>query len=83
MSYTIPKTKKTVEVLVGTEERLCKINQKADNEADARLMGEAAILNANRKETNDAVDYVAKVSLFATKNSAVRRFRSYGREIFY
>lgn len=74
VSYTIPKTKKTVEVLVGTEERLCKINQKADNEADARLMGEAAILNANRKETTMQLTMSPKFSLFATKNVQLEDF---------
>ena len=74
VSYTISKTKKTVEVLIGTEERLCKINQKADNEADARLMGEAAILNANRKETTMQLTMSPKFSLFATKNVQLEDF---------
>ena len=38
VSYTNPGTRKTVEVLVGTEKRLYKTTQKADNEADARLI---------------------------------------------
>ena len=50
VSYKNPKTKKMVDVLVGTEERLYKTNQKADSEADARLIGEAAIRNANRRK---------------------------------
>ena len=40
VSYTNPKTKKTIEIMVGQEGRIYKSNQKADSEADARLMGE-------------------------------------------
>ena len=57
VSYTNPGSKQTVDVLVGTEERLYKTTQKADNEADARLIGEGAILNANRKAATMPVSY--------------------------
>lgn len=66
VSYRNPKTKKTVDVLVGTEERLFKTNQKADSEADARLIGEAAIRNANRKESTMQLTMPPKFSLMAT-----------------
>ena len=54
-----PKTKKMVDVLVGTEERLYKTNQKADNEAEAKLIGEGVLLQANRKSQYHADHYTA------------------------
>lgn len=74
VSYTNPGTKKTVEVLVGTEERLYKTTQKADNEADARMIGEAAIRNANRKETTMQITLPPKLSLIATNTVQLSDF---------
>lgn len=74
VSYTNPGTKKTVEVLVGTEERLYKTTQKADNEADARLIGEAAIRGANRKETTMQLTLPPKLSLIATNTVLLSGF---------
>ena len=74
VSYTNPETKQTVEVLVGTEERLYKTTQKADNEADARLIGEAAIRTANRKETVMQLTLPPKLSLAATNTVTVSGF---------
>ena len=66
VSYKNPKTKKMVDVLVGTEERLYKTNQKADSEADARLIGEAAIRNANRRESTMQLTMPPQFLLMAT-----------------
>lgn len=66
VSYKNPKTKKMVDVLVGTEERLYKTNQKADSEADARLIGEAAIRNANRRESTMQLTMPPQLLLMAT-----------------
>lgn len=74
VSYTNPATKKTVDVLVGTEERLYKTTQKADSEADAILIGEAAILEANRKETTMQLTLSPKLSLMATKTVRLSGF---------
>lgn len=68
VSYTNPKSKKSIEVLVGIEGRLCSINQKADNEADARLIGENAIRNANRKETTMTITILADPVMIASSN---------------
>lgn len=74
VSYTNPKTKKTVDVLVGTEERLYKTTQKADNEADARLIGEGAILKANRKKTTMQLTFSPWTLLFASKTVRLSEF---------
>lgn len=74
VSYTDPATKKTVDVLVGTEDRLYKTTQKADSEADAVLIGEAAILEANRKETIMQLTLPPKLSLMATKTVQLSGF---------
>lgn len=66
VSYKNPKTKKMVDALVGTEERLYKTNQKADSEADARLIGEAAIRNANRRESTMQLTMPPQLLLMAT-----------------
>lgn len=74
VSYTDPNTKKTVDVLVGTEGRIYKSTQKADNEADARLIGEAAIRNANRKERTMQITMPPKLSLSATRTVQLSGF---------
>lgn len=74
VSYTNPGTKKTVDVIVGTQERLHKTTQKADNEADAILIGEGAILNANRKATNIQLTLPPKLSLMATSTVQLSEF---------
>ena len=66
VSYKNPKTKKMVDVLVGTEERLYKTNQKADSEADARLIREAPIRNANRRESTMQLTMPPQLLLMAT-----------------
>lgn len=74
VSYTNPGSKQTVDVLVGTEERLYKTTQKADNEADARLIGEGAILNANRKAATMQLTLPPKLSLAATNTVRLSGF---------
>ena len=74
VSYTDPNTKKTVDVLVGTEGRIYKSTQKADNEADARLIGDAAIRNANRKERTMQITMPPKLSLSATRTVQLSGF---------
>lgn len=74
VNYTDPGTKKSVSVVVGTEERLYKTTQKADNEADARRIGEGAILKANRKETTMQIQLPPQLSLVATENVELSGF---------
>ena len=74
ISYTVPKSKKTVDVIVGTEERLYKANQKADSEADARLIGEGALISANRKAVTMQIMLPPKLSLAATNTVQISGF---------
>lgn len=74
VSYTNPNNGQTVEVLVGTEERLYKTNQKADSEADARRIGESILRNANRKERTMKLTILPKMSLYATSNVKLSGF---------
>lgn len=74
VSYTNLDTKETVDIVVGTEERMYKTIQKADNEADARMIGEAAILNANRKETTVQITLPPNLSLVATNTVQLSGF---------
>lgn len=60
--------------MIGTEGRLYKTNQKADSEADARLIGEAAIRNANRKESTMQLTLPPKFSLMATLTVQLQGF---------
>lgn len=74
VSYTNPKTKKTIEVMVGQEGRVYKSNQKADNEADARLIGENAILMANRKETTTQLSMKTRIAISTTQTVELSGF---------
>ena len=74
VSYTDPGTKKSVSIVMGSEERLYKTTQKADSEADARRIGEGAILKANRKETTMQIQLPPKLSLVATENVEISGF---------
>lgn len=74
VSYTNPNNSQTVEVMVGTEERLYKTSQKADNEADARRIGESILRNANRKEKTMKLTIPPKMSLYATANVRLSGF---------
>lgn len=65
VSYKNPNTKKLIDIIVGTEERLYRSNQRADNEAEARRIGEAAVRNANRKGTIMRLLLPPKFSLMA------------------
>lgn len=74
VSYLNPSNSKTIDVMVGTEERLYKTNQKADNEADAKRIGESALRNANRKERKMSITVPPKMSLYATANVQLSGF---------
>ena len=74
VSYKNPKTKKMVDVLVGTEERLYKTNQKADNEAEAKLIGEGVLLQANRKASTMQITIPPYLSLTATRTVRISGF---------
>lgn len=74
VSYTSPDKKQGIEVMVGKEGRLCNINQKADSEADAVLIGENAILNANRKETTAEITMPPNRFIYATENIQLSKF---------
>ncbi len=51
VSYTNPKSKEVVEIMVGKEGRLYNTTEKADSPADAERIALNALRNANRKET--------------------------------
>lgn len=51
ISYTNPKSKEVVEIMVGKEGRLYNTTEKADSPADAERIALNALRNANRKET--------------------------------
>lgn len=74
VSYTDPGSKKTVDITIGSGERLYKTTQKADNEADARLIGEGAVLNANRKEATMQLTLPPELSLVATNTVQLSGF---------
>lgn len=74
VSYLNPGNSKTIDIMIGTEERLYKTNQKADNEADARRIGESALRNANRKERKMSITLPPKMSLYATANVQLSGF---------
>lgn len=74
ISYTDPKTKKTIEIMVGQEGRLYKSNQKADTEADARLIGESAIIMANRKETTMQLTLKTRIAISTTQTVQLSGF---------
>lgn len=74
VSYANPNNENTVEILVGTEERLYKTNQKADSEEDARRIGESILRNANRKERTMKLTIPPKMSLYATCNVKLSGF---------
>lgn len=74
VTYTNPGSKESIAVLVGKEGRLCNINEKADNEADARLIGENAIRNANRKETTMNITLFPRMSVWAASNLQIKGF---------
>ncbi len=74
VKYQNPKTKKMVDVLIGTEERLYQTNQKADNEADAKLIGEGIFLKANRKASTMRLITSPYLSLAATKTVRISGF---------
>lgn len=74
VSYTDPGSKKTVDVTVGSGERLYKTTQKADNEADARLIGEGAVLNANRKGATMQLTLPPELRLVATNTVKLAGF---------
>ena len=76
VSYTVPGKKEMVEVLVGTEERLFRTSQKADNEEDARRIGESALLEANRKECTMQLTLPPRLFLVATKTVMLSEFGS-------
>lgn len=74
VSYTDPSTKKTLDVLIGEEGRVYKSNQKADNEADARLIGEAAVRNANRKAQTMQITLPPDFAILATRTIQLSDF---------
>lgn len=74
VSYTSPNTKDTVEVMVGVEGRLYKTTQKADSEADARIIGESAIRNANRKESAMKLSLTPGAFIYATATVLLNGF---------
>ena len=74
ISYTDPKTKKTIEIMVGQEGRLYKSNQKADTEEDARLIGESAIIMANRKETTMKLTLKTRIAISTTQTVQLSGF---------
>ncbi len=74
VSYTVPKTKKTVEVMVGMEGRIYNSTEKADSPADAERIGKNAIRNANRKETTVTLTLNPVVFLTVSDNVELQGF---------
>ena len=74
VSYTDPKTKETIEVLVGKEGRMYSTTEKADSIADAQRIGENAIRNANRKEKTITLTLNPPILFFASDNVKISGF---------
>ena len=74
VSYTVPKTKKTIEITVGKEGRLYNTTEKADSPADAERIGRNAIRNANRKETTITFTIVPPIMFYVGSNISIQGF---------
>lgn len=64
----------TIEIVVGKEGRTLTVNEKADSVADAELIGENAIFNANRKEITINITMPPNLSITATCCIAIKNF---------
>lgn len=64
----------TIEIVVGKEGRTLTINEKADSVADAELIGENAIFNANRKKTTMNIIMPPNLSITATCCITIKNF---------
>lgn len=64
----------TIEVVAGKEGRTLTVNEKADSVADAELIGENAIFNANRKEITMNITMPPNLSITATCCITIKNF---------
>lgn len=74
LSYTNAKTKKGIEISVGTQGRVLELNEKAESEADAIRICENKIWNANRKEVTLNLSVLPNVFPFASQNATIKGF---------
>ncbi len=63
-----------LEVKVGKEGRILTVNERADSIADAEIIGESAIDNANRKEITMNITMSPNLSLVATNCVEIKSF---------
>lgn len=63
-----------LEVKVGKEGRILTVNERADSIADAEIIGESAIDNANRKEITMNITMSPNLSLVATNCVEIKNF---------
>lgn len=68
ISYTHPKKKETITVLVGQEPRILTINEKADNEAEALRTAAAKVNEENEKAVTFEFTAMGNPDIVATCN---------------
>lgn len=68
ISYTQPKKKNTIEVLVGQEPRVLILNEKADNEAEALRTAKARVNEENEKAVTLEFTTLGNPNIVATCN---------------
>lgn len=76
VSYTGPNSKKTITVVEGTTERLYRTTQRADNEADARLIAKGALIKANRKAETMQITMPPVLGILAANTIRLKNFGS-------
>lgn len=76
VSYTNPKSKEVVEIMVGKEGRLYNTTEKADSPADAERIALNALRNANRKETTVSFTICPRMDIHA---SDIIRIEGFGK----
>lgn len=74
LAYTDTKSKKGIEVSIGSPGRVLQLNEKAESEADAIRICQNKIWEANRKEVTLNLSVLPSVFPFASQNVYVRGF---------
>lgn len=74
VSYLDAKTQEDIEILVGTEGRVYRINERANSVADAERMGRAAIYSANRTEFQFSASIIPSIPIVTTDNVEISGF---------
>lgn len=73
-TYYAPFTNEEIKVTVGTGKRTLKLNEKADNHADAKRRLEAAIANANHSMTSIRFSTMGMTDIVSGQNILVTGF---------